>query len=388
MSIGLKQTTVRDKNLELTLDLLREQNLSSSELAKILHLSKQALSKITDDLLSLNLIKVTDEAPVSNKRGRKKVNFCINENVGLLATIVFHAVTCEVSVFNAKGTMLKNSVLADCEMLTPQHLEIITEMLSDLLKDTSLPLLYIVIAVPGEISKFDSSIKASTKFNECAGINLVEYYGSRFNCPVDVKNDINLMMLGERTYGDLKDVDNALMLYIDSGVGGAICYNGEIFDGDNGYAAEFGFIKVMKNGKKVNVEQLFSINFLKREIREHKDFDKLGLPGKFRYRDIVQLFNQGNEIIKEIILSSCVHVAMLVENLFYIFDIKNIHITGRIAVLGEQYINRIREELGELQNVIKLDYSSLGIKGIELGALKCALDKSFINIIEYRNVKN
>lgn len=128
MTIGLKQTTVRDKNLKLTLDLLREQSLSSSELAKLLHLSKQALSKITDDLLDLNLIKVTDNVPQTNKRGRKKVNFCINENVGLLVTIVFYAVTCEVSLFNASGKLLKSSILPDCELLTPKHLKIITEM--------------------------------------------------------------------------------------------------------------------------------------------------------------------------------------------------------------------------------------------------------------------
>lgn len=258
-------------------------------------------------------------------------------------------------------------------------------MLNDLLEDYTLPLLYICIAVPGEISKFDSSINMSTKFSACEGINLVEYYGKQFNCKVDVKNDINLMMLGERTYGDLKNVDNALMLYIDSGVGGAICYDGQIIEGDDGYAAEFGFIKVIKNGEKVNVEQLFSINFLKKEIKNHKDFDKLGLSQNFRYKDVVNLYHQGNEIVRDSMLSSCFHVAMLVENLFYIFDIKKIRITGRISMLGEEYLSKIRDELGELKDIVNLDYSSLGIKGIELGALKCALDKSFCHIIESRN---
>ena len=73
MAVGLKQTKVRDENLKLSLDLLRVHSLSSSELAKILHLSKQALSKITTDLIDLNLIKVTENGNYPNKRGRKKL---------------------------------------------------------------------------------------------------------------------------------------------------------------------------------------------------------------------------------------------------------------------------------------------------------------------------
>lgn len=388
MAVGLKQTKVRDENLKLSLDLLRVHSLSSSELAKILHLSKQALSKITTDLIDLNLIKVTENGNYPNKRGRKKVNYCINEEVGLLATITFYSVTCEVTISNAAGKVLQSSLLTDCEQLTPEHLEMIVNMLNELLDRFDLPLLYIVIAVPGEVNRYDSSINLATKFEACEGINLVEYYSSRFNCKVNIKNDINLMMLGERTYGDLKKVKNALMLYIDSGVGGSICYEGNIIEGDTGYAAEFGLIKVYKGDSIVNIEQLFSINFIKKMISNHEDFSSLGIPANFRYRDIVRLYNEGNPIVRSVILKSCLHVAILIENLYYIFEIKNVRISGRITMLGNDYLSEIKKHLGSLNDKIVVDYSSLGIKGIELGAIKFGLDKAFDDIIENRTLKN
>lgn len=388
MPIGLKQTTVRDNNLKMTLDILRQQNFSSSELAKILHLSKQALSKITNGLIDLNLIKETADLEKNTKRGRKKVNYCINEEVGLFATIVFYSVTCEVSIANAHGKVIMNSVLPDCEFLTYKDLETITKMLQEILINFTLPLLCISIAVPGEINKMDSSIKLSTKFEECGDVNLAAYFEDKFHCLVVINNDINLLMLGERTYGELANIENALLLHIDGGIGGSICYNGEILDGDNGYAAEFGFIKVFKDHKKINVEQLFSINFIKKTIKNDPNFYTTGLPTNFHYSDVIRLFKEGNTVVRRIIFDSCIHVALLVENLFYIFDIKNILISGRITMLGDLYLQEIRNNLIELGDKINVDFCVLATKGIELGALKCALDKSFNEIITKRNIKD
>lgn len=66
----------------------------------------------------------------------------------------------------------------------------------------------------------------------------------RFNVPCVVENDVNAAALGEMWKGSLKGIDNAAMLTVGTGIGGAVILNGSLHRGHNFSAGEIGYMKI------------------------------------------------------------------------------------------------------------------------------------------------
>lgn len=107
-----------------------------------------------------------------------------------------------------------------------------------------------------------------------------------FKIPVKIVNDASLAALGE--YLNHKKEKVFQYITISSGIGGALVYNGKLFEGNNGFEQEIGRISV--NGEKF--ENLCSANALKnRLLKENIDeeYASSALVSKKReYRKVVE----------------------------------------------------------------------------------------------------
>ena len=107
-----------------------------------------------------------------------------------------------------------------------------------------------------------------------------------FKIPVNIVNDASLAALGE--YLNHKKEKVFQYITISSGIGGALVYNGKLFEGNNGFEQEIGRISV--NGEKF--ENLCSANALKnRLLKENIDeeYASSALVSKKReYRKVVE----------------------------------------------------------------------------------------------------
>lgn len=66
---------------------------------------------------------------------------------------------------------------------------------------------------------------------------------------VRVTNDLNAMLWGEHMRGVCRDADNALAVYVGTGVGGALMLDGRLLLGAGGKAGEIGHTKVIVGGR-------------------------------------------------------------------------------------------------------------------------------------------
>jgi predicted NBD/HSP70 family sugar kinase len=69
------------------------------------------------------------------------------------------------------------------------------------------------------------------------------------SAPIYVDNDTNAAALAEHMFGACTQLDDFVMLQGGSGIGGGIFLNGRVYRGKDGYAAELGHIKVVKDGR-------------------------------------------------------------------------------------------------------------------------------------------
>jgi len=94
------------------------------------------------------------------------------------------------------------------------------------------------------------------------------------NLPVILGNDADCAAIGEYRYGIGKKYNTMLMLTLGTGVGGAVIYDGKLFNGFGPFGGEFGHIPLVHGGvqcgcgKKGCFEAYASAVALKRQTRE------------------------------------------------------------------------------------------------------------------------
>lgn len=73
--------------------------------------------------------------------------------------------------------------------------------------------------------------------------------GDRVAAEVVIVNDANGALWAEHRFGRARDVRDAVMLTLGTGIGGAILVDGRLFRGRNGMAGEFGHLQVVPEGR-------------------------------------------------------------------------------------------------------------------------------------------
>lgn len=98
----------------------------------------------------------------------------------------------------------------------------------------------------------------------------------RWGCPVAMDNDANCAALAELTGGAAVGVDQALLVTLGTGIGGAVILGGRLLRGANGMAGEFGHMQVKPGGRACECgrtgcwEQYCSGNALVRRLEKQQ----------------------------------------------------------------------------------------------------------------------
>ena len=123
----------------------------------------------------------------------------------------------------------------------------------------------VVVGVPGTIDFKNNIIRDLPNLN-IKNYNLRDALYKLFNVPIIICNDASLAALGE--YSLHKEEKIFQYITISSGIGGGLIYNGELFEGSNGFEQEIGRMSVKGN----RFEDLCSGNALKnRLLKENID---------------------------------------------------------------------------------------------------------------------
>ena len=88
------------------------------------------------------------------------------------------------------------------------------------------------------------------------GLNLVSLIKSFKNIPVTITNDANAAALGEKRYGVAKEMNNAVLITLGTGLGSGIIVNGNILYGHDGFAGELGHLIVEQDGRQCGCGRL------------------------------------------------------------------------------------------------------------------------------------
>ena len=216
--IGKDQTYSRELNTISIINVLLDSALCGTDLSERLSLSNATVSSILKELLSLNLIKVSDTSSLYGK-GRKRVVYSINDDYGLILCVNISNYHARISLCNLQHVIIKSVDIKIEKYDSSSMYYIILEASKLILSlDKKQPILNVVISVPGRVNKQSNELILSTQFeDELVKDNFISkmFKKQLGDIPVYLINDINLSALGEQLKGHLKNVTNALYLSVD-----------------------------------------------------------------------------------------------------------------------------------------------------------------------------
>lgn len=168
------------------------------------------------------------------------------------------------------------------------------------------------------------------------------------NIKINVRNDAKCAALAEKKYGSLKDVDNAVMLTIGTGIGGAVFYNGQLLHarGSSGY--EFGHMIIEKDGKKCSCgsngcfEAYASIGNFRKEVKENLKI-KEDITGK-ELLEILQN-REKEEKVKQLINEYTKNLAIGISSIINIFEPEVIALGGSIVYYKDIILPKLENYL-------------------------------------------
>jgi len=164
---------------------------------------------------------------------------------------------------------------------------------------------------------------------------------ARFQCPVYVDNDVNVIAAGELGTGGTDE--NFLVVKIGTGIGCGIVVNGQIYRGTQGCAGDIGHIYVPSErtticrcGNENCLEAIAGGAAIAREAQAR------GLP-VHGVKDLVSLALQGEPPALELVRNAGREIGGVLASLVNIFNPSRIVLVGSVAEAGNPLLAGIRE---------------------------------------------
>ncbi len=175
----------------------------------------------------------------------------------------------------------------------------------------------VCMGVPGTVNPYTGVIAVAPNLG-LVEFNIKEALSSKISIPVLIENDVNLAGLGIKKY-ELKDeVKNMIVVFVGTGIGGALFFDGKIYRGSSFYAGEIGHMLVDAKGSfsispiHSTFELIASRTAIVREIKKNlgkgkksilKDYAKSKKPIKSKVL-LEALKKQDPVVVKQLIKAS------------------------------------------------------------------------------------
>ncbi|MDF2668575.1 MAG: Glucokinase [Paenibacillus sp.] len=241
---------LKELNIITTLRLIQEKILiSRAALADTLGLNRSTITAIINELLQQQLVKEVGIG--ASKGGRPPTLLQFNSDAAYTISIDWSFENVKLFITNLGGDLFFSRTLdADKTNNNPveqihQVIQILTDAYQQL-PSKHMGLLGIGIIVPGIV---EQGVVNSYSLN-WSSVPLVSYFSDKFECPIVVNNDANAGLIAESYFGSAKGEQNVCYIRVGSSLSAAIIVNGQIVQGDDGFAGRVGHNTIDLNGRK------------------------------------------------------------------------------------------------------------------------------------------
>jgi predicted NBD/HSP70 family sugar kinase len=174
------------------------------------------------------------------------------------------------------------------------------------------PVWAVSVGLPGPMDYPTGRVVTPPTIPGWAGFDVRSWFADRYDAPVWVDNEVNLMALGEWERGEPQERRDLLYVKVATGIGSGLVTNGRLHRGDSGAAGDIGHVRVTDDpaavcrcGKTGCLEALASGWALVRSLTERARVGespvlaaRLAEAGRLTGEDIGRATAAGDEVVR------------------------------------------------------------------------------------------
>jgi glucokinase len=236
----------------------------------------------------------------------------------------------------------------------------------------------VCLGIPGSVNPYTGYISIAPNLG-IKNFNIGEKLRKHIPYPVLIENDVNLGALGIRQFGVGKNSKDMLVVFIGTGIGGALIFDGKLFRGANYTAGEIGHMHVLDDGplcgcgKKGCFEAVASrsaiVKAIQKDLRANKKsiLNKIVEPGKpIKSKSLLTAVNKKDTVVIKHITEACHTIGFVLSDITNLLNLDLIVLGGGlIEALDHFMIPIIKESFNK--NVLKASAKGLKIIPTKLG---------------------
>src|SRR6202047_924041 len=232
---------------------LHDNQISRSELAVVTGLSQATISSIVSHLIEEGALIEEDSIPVAARgRGRPLVALKLHPSYMHVAgvKIATHQIVVSLTDFTGSVLASENISCEPLEFTASQLADFVAKAVRACVRKARMEFTRVSgvgVGVPGYVDCGSGTVYWSPVF-QSRNVEFGAMLSPKFDVPVFVENDANLVTLAEHWFGMAKGLENAVVVTIEHGTGSGLIFNGKLYRGAQGLAAEFGHTKLVFDG--------------------------------------------------------------------------------------------------------------------------------------------
>lgn len=314
-----------------------------SDLARITGLGRSTVAHRLDRLLASGLVEEVGEARSTG--GRPAVILGFNADAGVVLVADLGATHSRLAVTNLSGSVIAD-VTTDLDIGTGPRsvLSWVMAGFDDLLTSAGRSagdVRGVGIGVPGPVEFAAGRAVHPPIMPGWDGYDIRQNFAERFEVPVLVDNDVNIMAFGE--YWAMRPrVNDFLFIKVGTGIGSGLILGGRLHRGDRGAAGDIGHVQagdadvICRCGNTGCLEASAGGAALAKALAEQ------GHPAE-NSRDVVELVRSGNHDAIQAVRDAGRLIGRVLATTVNMLNPARIMIGGDVARAGEQLLAGIRE---------------------------------------------
>lgn len=248
ITLGKNPERSRDHNRRVVLDIVRRNGtLGRMQIARLTHLTAQAIANIVDELVDEKLLMQAGRLRAA--RGQPPIQFAVNPDGAITLGIEVASDHLAATVLDLSGR-LRSSRITPLADTSPD--QVIAHLRSELAAANAAfksPLLGVGVVMPGPFEIEGMTSVGPTTLHGWANVDAASLLSEACGTPVTVENDANAAAVGERLFGAGHSISSFAMIYFGVGVGLGMIQNGAPFRGAFGNAGEIGHVIAVPQGR-------------------------------------------------------------------------------------------------------------------------------------------
>jgi glucokinase-like ROK family protein len=391
-----------DESLDALVTVLNEIRLGRSraraELVEHTGLSRGVVAQRVAELLDRGLLVEGQPGPSTGGRPPRQLGFRADAGHVLVADL--GATSIDVAVTTLDGRILAHhDEPADIADGPEQCLDRVDDLFAQLRRSTRrLPgrLWGVGIGVPGPVEFRTGRPTSPPIMPGWDGYPIRERFGSRYQAPVWVDNDVNLLALAEWRSGVAVGHGDVVVVKIGTGIGAGVIADGRMHRGAQGSAGDVGHIQVVDDESVVcrcgNLGCLEALaggaalardgEAAARDGRSGHLRTALDRTGQVSAEDVARAASFGDPIAMALLQSAGRRVGRMLASIVNFFNPSLIVIGGGVAQSGDTLLAAIREavyrrSLPLATRELLIQRSSLGGLAGVIGASSMVVDELF-----------